>query len=105
MTTRIVFLSMAVLCVIMAGSLCAAEKDAAVEKPIKLVMNYNQQYKCVMVCKAPKPTLEILEDGLAYALDLPLAMLSPITVPIMTPLLEKYDSDPDRTYHGRKARR
>jgi hypothetical protein len=105
MKTLSVFLSMTFFCLAIAGSVCAADRNAQVEKPIQFVINYNPDYKCAMVCKAPKPALEFLEDGLAYALDVPLALLSPITSPILASMLEKYDSGPDRTYEGRRARR
>ncbi|MFH0958604.1 MAG: hypothetical protein V1897_07855 [Pseudomonadota bacterium] len=104
MKTLVVFLFMTLFCFVIVGAVSAAETNVKVEKPIKSVTQYNPEYKCVMICKAPKPALEILEDGLAYALDVPLALLSPITSPITASLLEKYDSGPDRTYNGRRAR-
>ncbi len=60
---------------------------------------YNKTHQCVMVCQGERPALETLETGLAYLLDIPLALISPVTCPIVTPLLEKYDSGPDRTYY------
>jgi hypothetical protein len=57
--------------------------------------------ECRWVCRAPKPFLEVVEDGLAYALDIPLAILSPITCPIVRPLMDAMD-DEDRTYYRRK---
>lgn len=59
---------------------------------------YNTTAKCQMVCKAPKPALAILEDGLAYVLDVPLAILSPITCPIVRPILDRVDPVEKRTY-------
>jgi hypothetical protein len=53
---------------------------------------------CRTVRKAPKPFLEAVEDGIAYVLDIPLAMLSPFTCPIVAPILEKLDSGPNRQY-------
>ena len=53
---------------------------------------------CRSVRKAPKPFLEAVEDGIAYVLDIPLAMLSPLTCPIVAPILEKLDSGPHRQY-------
>ncbi len=53
---------------------------------------------CRSVRKAPKPFLEAVEDGIAYVLDIPLAMLSPLTCPIVAPILEKLDSGPNRQY-------
>ncbi len=66
---------------------------------------YNAKEKCYMVCKAPKPALEILEDGLAYVLDIPLAIISPITCPVVRPVLDRFDSDESRTYKTVKVRR
>lgn len=59
---------------------------------------YDPVHKCQVICKGPTPFLEALESGLAYALDIPLAMLSPITCPIVTPIMDRIDSGPDRTY-------
>ena len=59
---------------------------------------YSVEAKCRTVCKAPKPALEVLEDGLAYLLDIPLAMLSPITCPIVAPIMEELDTSPNRYY-------
>lgn len=59
---------------------------------------YDPVHKCQVICKGPTPFLEAVESGLAYALDIPLAMLSPITCPIVGPILDKIDSGPDRTY-------
>jgi hypothetical protein len=53
---------------------------------------------CRVVRKAPKPFLEAVEDGIAYILDIPLAMLSPLTCPIVAPIMERLDSGPDRQY-------
>jgi hypothetical protein len=59
---------------------------------------YNAKERCQVVCKAPKPFLERVEDGLAYALDIPLAILSPITCPILSPLLDRIDPVENRSY-------
>jgi hypothetical protein len=59
---------------------------------------YNSKERCQVVCKVPKPFLEIVEDGLAYALDIPLAIMSPITCPIVSPLLDKFDPVENRSY-------
>lgn len=60
--------------------------------------SYDMKAKCRVVPKAPKPALEVIEDGLAYLLDIPLAILSPITCPIMAPIMDEIDSSPDRYY-------
>lgn len=59
---------------------------------------YNAKERCQVICRAPKPFLERVEDGLAYALDIPLAILSPITCPIVSPLLDKFDPVENRSY-------
>ncbi|MCX5874286.1 MAG: hypothetical protein NTY51_13790 [Deltaproteobacteria bacterium] len=106
MKTLTVFLSLTLFCIALATGVQAAGAAGQADKIGKVaVVNYNAKYKCVMVCKGQKPILETLEDGLAYALDLPLALLSPITCPIMTPLLEKFDSDADRTYAVKRIRK
>lgn len=65
---------------------------------------YDPVHKCQVICKGPTPVLEALESGLAYALDIPLAMLSPITCPIVGPIMDRVDSGSDRTY-SRSGRR
>jgi hypothetical protein len=76
-------------------------------KPIGkiVVSSYDRTHKCRVVCKGSKPLSEYVADGLAYALDIPLAILSPLTCPIVAPILHRVDSDGDRMYSGRKARR
>ena len=76
-------------------------------KPIGkiVVSSYDRTHKCRVVCKGSKPFSEYVADGLAYALDIPLAILSPLTCPIVAPILHRVDSDSDRVYSGRKARR
>ena len=60
--------------------------------------SYPVKAKCRVISRAPKPALEMLEDGLAYLLDIPLAILSPITCPIVAPIMDEIDSSPDRYY-------
>ncbi len=69
---------------------------------VRRVTYYNTKYKCQVVCKAPKPTLELIEDGLAYLLDIPLAILSPIACPIVSPVLDKIDPVEARSFPRRK---
>lgn len=63
---------------------------------------YDTKNKCQVVCKAPKPALEIIEDGLAYLLDIPLAILSPITCPIVSPIVDRIDPVEARSFPRRK---
>ena len=63
-----------------------------------LITTYNTTNKCSVICKGSKPFLEYVEDGLAYALDIPLAILSPITCPIVSPIMDRFDSDGGRSY-------
>jgi len=76
-------------------------------KPIRttVITNYDVKNKCTVVCKGRKPVLEYVEDGLAYALDIPLAILSPITCPLVAPILHGIDSDSDRVYSSKARRR
>jgi hypothetical protein len=69
---------------------------------VRRITYYNTKYKCQVVCKAPKPALEVIEDGLAYLLDIPLAILSPIACPIVSPILDKIDPVEARSYPRRK---
>jgi hypothetical protein len=105
MKTLVVFLSLTFFLIAGSGLSLAAAEAPKTNKPVNAVVNYNPKYKCVMVCRSEKPALEVLEDGLAYALDVPLALLSPITCPIVTPLMDRLDSDPDRYYDGRRFKR
>jgi hypothetical protein len=75
-----------------------AESTSGGTTKARTITVYNAKERCQVICKAPKPFLEIVEDGLAYALDLPLAMLSPITCPIVSPLLDKFDPVENRSY-------
>ena len=99
MKTVQVFLSLAFFCLSVSGVCAASGAATEGDATKKLKVNYNHKYQCVMICKGQKPTMEALEDGLAYALDIPLALLSPVTAPVMDSLLDKFDSGPDRTYY------
>jgi len=76
-------------------------------KPIKTQAHstYSAANKCQVVCKGSKPVLEYAADGLAYALDIPLAILSPITCPVFSPLIHAFDDYQDRTYRRNPRRR
>ena len=99
MKTLKVFLSLLTIIAFLAPFADAATTERISRTP-KTV--YNKTHQCVVVCQGERPALETLETGLAYLLDIPLAMLSPITCPIVTPILEKYDSGPDRSYYREK---
>ncbi len=58
-----------------------------------IISSYNAKNKCRVICKGSKPFLEYVEDGLAYALDIPLAILSPITCPLVSPIMDSLDSN------------
>ncbi|MBI4964647.1 MAG: hypothetical protein HY913_15315 [Desulfomonile tiedjei] len=63
---------------------------------------YNAKEKCQVICKAPKPILEVLEDGLAFVLDIPLAMLSPITCPVVSAITDEDDASSVRRHRRSK---
>lgn len=98
-----VFLALTFFFIAAAGLSLAAGSPEQREPIKKMEVNYNKKYQCVMICKGQKPALEVLEDGLAYALDIPFALLSPFAAPVVAPILDRYDSGPDRTYCGRSA--
>jgi hypothetical protein len=85
------------------GSLIPADAQEVVFKKGTKYTVYNSKEKCRMVCKAPKPFLAKVEDGLAYALDIPLAILSPFTCPVVAPAMEFFDPA-DRKGYPRKRR-
>ncbi len=87
-----------------ASSVLADSASGGTPKARKITM-YNAKERCQVICKAPKPFLERVEDGLAYALDIPLAMLSPITCPIVSPLLDKFDPVENRSYARTPSKR
>lgn len=58
-----------------------------------LVTSYNKENKCRVVCKGSKPIMEYVADGLAYALDIPLAIISPFTCPVVSPIMDRLDAD------------
>ncbi|HMK36954.1 MAG TPA: hypothetical protein VK463_17905 [Desulfomonilaceae bacterium] len=64
--------------------------DSSAEKTGRYVL-YNAKDRCQVVCKGDTPILEMLESGLAYLLDVPLAILSPIACPIVKPVMDKID--------------
>ncbi len=99
MKTLKVFLSLLTIIVFVAPFSHAATTERISRTP-KTV--YNKTHQCVMVCQGDRPAMETLETGLAYLLDIPLAIISPITCPIVTPILEKYDSGPERSYYKEK---
>lgn len=93
--------------VLLAGSAFANGASGPAAKSIRktVISSYDRVHKCRVVCKGSKPILEYVEDGLAYALDIPLAILSPITCPIVAPIMRTVDSDRDRTYARYPSRR
>ena len=80
--------------------------DGSIRKPRKsrITTSADLTLTCRSIRKAPKPFAEAVEDGFAYVLDIPLAMLSPLMCPIVTPIMEKIDSGPDREFHPRARR-
>lgn len=54
--------------------------------------------RCLPLCEGRKPLLEYVEDGVALVLDLPLALLSPITCPILSPVMDRLDGSDYRSY-------
>jgi len=99
------FLLVAVLCLFLASTVSGNDTAFRVKRLQTVVVTYNPTHKCVMVCRGAKPISAYLEDGLAYMLDIPLALLSPITCPIVSPLMERFDSGPNRTYARQRAGR
>jgi hypothetical protein len=61
--------------------------------------------RCLPVCEVRKPLLEYVEDGVALVLDLPLALLSPITCPILSPVMDRLDGSDYRSYERCRRRR
>lgn len=60
--------------------------------------------QCRVICKGRTPAAAMLEDGLAYLVDIPLALVSPLTCPVVAPLLERFDSGSDRSFSRRTGR-
>ncbi len=60
---------------------------------------------CLPTCTVRKPVLESVEDGLALLLDVPLALLSPITCPILSPIMDRLDEPQNRSYDPYRRRR
>lgn len=58
----------------------------------------------IRACEVRKPISEYAEDGLALIFDIPLAMLSPITCPVVSRILDVVDPVENRSYqsYGRK---
>lgn len=68
-------------------------------------VTYSADQSCRVIYRAPKPFLERAEDLLAYALDIPLAILSPFTCPIVAPILDGVDQGPERPYTRPRSKR
>lgn len=68
------------------------------------ITDYDPRLQCPVVCRGEAPLSAVLEDGLAYLLDIPLALLSPVTCPIVAPIMECLDSGPDRSYARPRTR-
>jgi hypothetical protein len=84
----------------------AAESSSRVDKAGKrFYRTYDARNQCKVIYRGETPPLEMLEAGIAYILDIPLAMLSPLTCPIVRPILDRIDSDSDRTYRKPRSRR
>ena len=56
--------------------------------------------RCLPACQPRKPILEYVEDGVALVLDVPLALLSPITCPIIAPVMDRINGSDSRSYDG-----
>ncbi len=97
--------------VMVAGLICFVASSAFADgapggtTKSRTVTVYDSKARCQVVCKAPKPFLERVEDGLAYALDIPLAILSPVTCPIVSPILDKLDPVENRSYARTPSRK
>jgi hypothetical protein len=87
------------------ASLACADGPGARTAKARTITMYNAKERCQVICTAPKPFLEKVEAGLAYALDIPLAVLSPITCPIVSPLLDKFDPVENRSYARTSSRK
>jgi hypothetical protein len=64
--------------------------------------SYETMEQCRAACRVKTPVLEVVEDGLALLFDLPLALTSPITCPIVSRVMDDgKDSDSRRYYRSR----
>jgi hypothetical protein len=87
-------LGLVVLSWVPAASIAAAKESDCVKVPAESMPGA----KCRDAVGAPKPALDLIEDGLAYLLDIPLAILSPITCPIISPILDDINEKQERYY-------
>jgi hypothetical protein len=81
-----------------------ADNSIGKSRKARIAADAELTFTCRTIRKAPKPFMEAVEDGVAYVLDIPLAMLSPLMCPIVAPIMEKIDSGPDREFY-RSTRR
>ena len=63
----------------------------------------SRDLRCTVVQRGPAPLSAILEDAVAYALDIPLAMLSPLTS-LIEPCEEEADLHAGKTTSHRRGR-
>ncbi len=61
--------------------------------------------KGIPVCEVRKPLLEYVEDGLALVLDVPLALVSPVCGPIVSPIVDWLDPGEQREFRRYRPRR
>ena len=78
MKTPKVLLLICCLGVLLGATALANANGFTSQKPSRITV-YDAKENCRVICRAPKPALEVVEDCFAYVLDIPLAMLSPIT--------------------------
>jgi hypothetical protein len=61
--------------------------------------------KNLPICGVQKPYLEYLEQGVAFILDVPFSLMSPICAPIVGPIMDKLDPVEDRSFRRSRSRR
>ncbi len=71
--------------------------------PIEKTRPRSANSSCRIVRGGEKPLSAMLEDCVAYALDIPLAMLTPFVCAI-TPIMDKLDYGCDNRYPGRSRK-
>ena len=92
-------LAAAALVVLVASLTFAGRLEGSAGKSGRYTV-YDSKNKCQVVCQGERSFLETLESGLAYVLDVPLAILSPIACPIIKPVMDRIDPVEERSYRA-----
>jgi hypothetical protein len=83
---------------VLLGATALANANGITSQKAGRITVYDAKEQCRVVCRAPKPIVEVVEDCFAYVLDIPLAMLSPIVSPVASCIPDENDRGRGKRY-------